>query len=112
MLPPFQIVSATVVAKPWRKKHSASEDLASNVRSPALSVVREDEANRVAREVAALPRRDRLITLSVVLHSMIAVIAILHNIQPGGDAVYAIGRRVATVIAHVLYALLIQAVVV
>jgi hypothetical protein len=55
----------------------------------------------------------RLIALSVALYSVIGLIAIIFNIEPGGtDRVYTIGRGVATVIAHVLYALLLEAIVV
>lgn len=62
---------------------------------------------------AVLRGLGRLITLSVALYSMIALIAILYSIEPGdADRVYSVGRGVATVIAHVLYALLLQAVVV
>jgi hypothetical protein len=62
---------------------------------------------------AVLRGLGRVITLSVALYSTIALIAIIYNIEPGGvDRVYSIGRGVATVIAHVLYALLLQAVVV
>ncbi|MFP4210699.1 MAG: hypothetical protein ACLFR8_05620, partial [Alkalispirochaeta sp.] len=63
--------------------------------------------------VAILRGLGRLIALSVALYSVIGLIAIIFNIDPGGaDRVYTIGRGVATVIAHVLYALIMQAVVV